>query len=365
MIGPANAYQPDYAVAPGTILAERLEAHDMSYADFARRCGRSPKLISEIVAGKAPVEPKTALQFEKVTGVAAHIWLGIETDYRLHRAQEAEAKQAEKSASWAKRFPVNVLAKRGVMDKPPSAAAAVSGLLAFFGVGSVEAWAVKYGAKSVNYRHSPSFKSDEYALATWRRLGEFEAERQTCAEFNAARFKQSLRDIRALTMEPLNEAIRKAGEHCNESGVVLALIPPLPKTAISGAAWWLSSQKAVIALSARHKTDDHLWCTLFHEAAHILLHSKKVVFIDSKENGAEGNEAEANRWASNSLIPSEAWERFVEIGPQNVPTVRRFAEEQGIAPGIVVGRLQHERRLPWGHPLNKLKKRLEWKEGGS
>ena len=69
MIGPANAYQPDYAVAPGTILAERLEAHDMSYADFARRCGRSPKLISEIVAGKAPVEPETALQFEKVTGV--------------------------------------------------------------------------------------------------------------------------------------------------------------------------------------------------------------------------------------------------------------------------------------------------------
>ena len=97
MIGPANAYQPDYAVAPGTILAERLEAHDMSYADFARRCGRSPKLISEIVAGKAPVEPETALQFEKVTGVAAHIWLGLEADYKLHRAQEAERKQAAKS----------------------------------------------------------------------------------------------------------------------------------------------------------------------------------------------------------------------------------------------------------------------------
>ena len=365
MIGPANAYQPDYAVAPGTILAERLEAHDMSYADFARRCGRSPKLISEIVAGKAPVEPQTALQFEKVTGVAAHIWLGIETDYRLNRAQEAEAEQAEKSTEWAKRFPLKDLVKRGVMEKPSSTSASVSGLLAFFGVGSVEAWAVKYGAKSVNYRHSPSFESDECALATWRRLGEFEAERQTCAEFNAARFKQSLGEIRAFTREPFSEAIRRAGERCNESGVVLALIPPLPKTAISGAAWWLSSQKALIALSVRHKTDDHLWYTLFHEAAHILLHSKKEVFIDAKENGAEAHEAEANRWAVDFLIPSGVWERFVEIGPNNVPTVRRFAEEQGIAPGIVVGRLQHERRLPWGHPLNKLKKRLEWTKTGS
>lgn len=359
MIGPANAYQPDYAVAPGTILAERLEAHDMSYADFARRCGRSPKLISEIVAGKAPVEPETALQFEKVTGVAAHIWLGLESDYKLHRAQEAEAEQAVKSTSWAKRFPVNALVKRGVMDKPSSAAAKVPGLLAFFGVGSVEAWAVKYGASSVNYRHSPSFESDECALATWRRLSELEAERQTCAEFNAARFKQSLREIRTLTRGPFKEAVRKAGERCNESGVVLALIPPLPKAAISGAAWWLSSQKAVVALSARHKTDDHLWYTLFHEAAHILLHSKKDVFIDSKENGAEAHEAEANRWAADFLIPNKAWEWFIEAGPKNAQIVSRFAEEQDIAPGIVVGRLQHEGRLPWGHPLNRLKRRLE------
>lgn len=365
MIGPAHAHQPDYAIAPGTILAERLEAHDMSYADFARRCGRSPKLISEIVAGKAPVEPQTALQFEKVTGVAAHIWLGLESDYRLHRAQEAERRKAAKSASWAKRFPVNALVKRGVMDKPSSPAAAVSGLLAFFGVGSVEAWAVKYGAESVNYRHSPGFKSDECALATWRRLSELEAERQTCAGFNAARFKRSLGAIRALTREPFGDAIRRAGERCNESGVVLALIPPLPKAAISGAAWWLSSRKAVIALSARHKTDDHLWFTLFHEAAHILLHGKREVFIDSKENGADEREAEANRWTADFLIPDEAWEIFVEAGPKSVRSVSRFAEEQGIAPGVVVGRLQHEGRLPWGNPLNRLKRRLVWTADGS
>ena len=204
-------------------------------------------------------------------------------------------------------------------------------------------------------------ESDECALATWRRLGELEAERQTCADFNAARFKKSLGEIRALTREPFGEAIRRAGERCNESGVVLALIPPLPRAAISGAAWWLSSRKAVIALSARHKTDDHLWYTLFHEAAHILLHSKKDVFIDSKENGSDGREAEANRWAADFLIPSEAWELFVEAGPKSVRTVSRFAQEQGIAPGIVVGRLQHEGRLPWGHPLGRLKKRLlEW-----
>ena len=63
-----NQYRPDYAVAPGWVLAERLEAQGISRAEFARRCDRSAKLISEIIAGKAPIEPKTALQFEKSAG---------------------------------------------------------------------------------------------------------------------------------------------------------------------------------------------------------------------------------------------------------------------------------------------------------
>ena len=79
-------FSPDYAVPPGWVLRERLEVEGISHADFARRCGRSPKLISEIISGKARLEPGTALQFERVTGVHAGIWLGIESDYRLHLA---------------------------------------------------------------------------------------------------------------------------------------------------------------------------------------------------------------------------------------------------------------------------------------
>ena len=86
-----NQYQPDYAVPPGWIIEERLATQGISHAEFARRCGRSPKLISEIIAGKAPLAPKTALQFEKVLGLDASIWLGIEADYRLHRERQAEA----------------------------------------------------------------------------------------------------------------------------------------------------------------------------------------------------------------------------------------------------------------------------------
>ncbi|MYF10489.1 MAG: helix-turn-helix domain-containing protein, partial [Gammaproteobacteria bacterium] len=67
----SNQYQPDYTVPTGWVIEERLAAQGLSHAELARRCGRSPKLISEIIAGKAPVEPKTALQLERVLGIDA------------------------------------------------------------------------------------------------------------------------------------------------------------------------------------------------------------------------------------------------------------------------------------------------------
>ena len=85
-----NQYRPDYAVPPGWVLEERLEVQGISQAEFARLCGCSPKLISEIVSGKAPLEPETARQFEKVLGVDASLWLGLEDAYKPHRPQEAE-----------------------------------------------------------------------------------------------------------------------------------------------------------------------------------------------------------------------------------------------------------------------------------
>jgi addiction module HigA family antidote len=289
----------------------------ISHAEFARRCGRSAKLISEIIAGKAPLEPETALQFEKVLGVDASIWLGIETDYQLHQARQAEAEEASRSVEWVKSFPVRELVNRGIIEKPASDADAVSKLLRFFGVGSPEAWRMKYSLANVAYRHSSSCKSDQAALAAWLRLGELEAERQECADYKEAHFKQALKEIRGLTRAPIEEALARAKPLCNQSGVALALVKRLPKTALSGAAWWLSPRKAVILLSERHKSDDHLWLSLFHEAAHILLHSKKIVFVDGANDKIDGLEEEANEWASNMLVPRHQWERFVATRPRS------------------------------------------------
>ena len=357
MAAAPNRYEPDYAVPPGHVLKERLDAQGMTPAEFARRCGRSAKLISEIVAGKAPIEPRTALQFEKVLGVDAGIWLGIEKDYRLQKTRAAAAEESAAAGAWSRSFPLRELARRGI--KPATDEDTVSALLSFFGVASVDAWHVKYGAKNVAYRHSPSFESDSFALAAWLRLAEIDAAGQRCADYRPSAFRAALREMRRLTRTPVPKSLEEARRLCNRAGVTLSLVKPLPRTRLSGAAWWPSARRPAIALSARHKTDDHLWFSLFHEAAHILLHGKRNVFVDGAAGNDNDEEAEANDWAADFLLPRAAWRRFVDGGSYNRTTVLRFAEEQEIAPGIVVGGLQHAGHLPWNR-LNTLKVRLQW-----
>jgi len=359
MAATTNRFQPDYAVSPGWVLKERLEVNEISQAEFARRCGRSPKLISEIIAGKAPVEAETALQFEKVLGVDAGIWLGLEKDYQLHQMREAEAREAEASSDWARSFPVNELVKRGVIRRVKSDGEKVTELLSFFRVASKEVWQARYKAVAVAYRHSPSFSSDEFALAAWLRLVEIEAETQTNEEYDRSTFMRVLKSVRQLTRAELPQALVDARHFCSEAGVALVWVKQLPKARLNGAAMWLSPRKPLIALSGRHGSDDQIWFSLFHEAAHILLHSKKSVYVDGDTNGDEGDEAEANKWAANFLIPQSAWQRFLDTDAyRSEDAIRSFAAEQEIAPGIVVGRLQHEERLAWGSRLNRLKAKV-------
>ena len=233
MVATTNRFQPDYAVPPGWVLAERLEVNDISQAEFARRCGRSPKLISEIIAGKAPVEAETALQFEKVLGVDAGIWLGLEKDYRLHQMRLAEAREAEASADWARGFPVNELVKRGVIRRASSAGEKVTELLTFFGVASIEALTVRNETVVVAYRHSPSFESNSFALAAWLRLAELEAEEQALKNYDRTAFMEALKQVRQMTRTAMPKALVEARHLCSEAGVALVWVGEMafpPKT---------------------------------------------------------------------------------------------------------------------------------------
>ena len=121
----------------------------------------------------------------------------------------------------------------------------------------------------------------------------------------------------------------------------------------------MTRQKALIQLSLRYKTNDHLWFSFFHEAAHVLRHRVRHVFIDSDDRAWSDEEDEADEFARDILIPPARWGAFIATRPRSRAAVEGFARTVAIAPGIVVGRLQHEKVIPHKN-LNGLKVRLQW-----
>ena len=112
-------------------------------------------------------------------------------------------------------------------------------------------------------------------------------------------------------------------------------------------------------LSFRYLTDDHFWFTFFHESGHLLLHNKRL-FLEGAETPDTAEELEANEFAARTLVPLSFYSEMLSLPTANLEVIR-FARRTGVSPGIIVGQLQHEGRLPrnW---LNGLKRRYRWED---
>lgn len=355
-----HAFKPDYVFPPGETLLETIEALGLTQKELAARMGRPDKTINEIIKGITKITPETALELEKVTGVPASFWNSAESNYRAHLARVEDEERQREEVGWIKRFSYTQMVSLGLVEKLEDKAARVGQLLRFFGVATPTQWESTYGGLCGAARESNHHKSDLGDLSAWLRTGEIMAQRIECQPYDRDGFLANLQKIRSLTARDPAEAWPEVRSLCAEVGVAVVLVPELPMTHVYGFTRWLTPEKAIIQLSLRYKTDDSLWFTFFHEAAHILLHGKRDIFVEYR--GVDNpKEHEANRWAAEFLIPQTAWKEFLTTLPAkpSPASIKGFAQKQGIAPSIVLGRLQHvEKKVP-ASSFNNLKHKVE------
>lgn len=358
MAAEQTTWERDWTVVPGEVLVEALEERGMSQSELARRMGRPTKTINEIANGKAAITPETAIQLELTLGISAAFWNNLEASHRAQLARERAEKELATHASWAASFPIKDLVKNKLIAPGETKASKVAALLRFFQVSTPEAWEKNWTASAAAYRRSPAFEASPFASAAWLRWGEIIAAGLETEPFDPDRFRAVLGEIREMTRRDFSITRPRVEELCASAGVALVITPEFARTHISGAARWLTSDKAIIQLSLRHKTDDQFWFSFFHESRHIL-DQKKADHLDSDPSGVDRsgdeNETEADRFARDTLIPPESYACFVDAGDFSEEAIRAFAKEQNIAAGIVVGRLQRDQHLDRSH-FRSLKK---------
>lgn len=78
------------AFHPGEFLLEEVEARNMAKKEVAAQLNILPNHLSELFAGKRNISAKLAVRLEKVLGISANYWIGLQTDYDLQIAREQE-----------------------------------------------------------------------------------------------------------------------------------------------------------------------------------------------------------------------------------------------------------------------------------
>jgi HTH-type transcriptional regulator / antitoxin HigA len=362
----ATVLQATAVPHPGEVVADYLEFQGWAQRDLARRTGLTPKTISEICNGKAPITAPTALALEKVLQRPAHFWLNLQRQFDEAEARHHELAKSVQWIDWARKFPLKEMQKLRFLKAGRSE---VDALLNFLGVSSPESWNAVWSASAVAYRQTRKFTTSVESISAWVRETELVAAEIQTADFNEQVLRSSIEELRRLTRTRADQVLGSIQKTCAAAGVAVVLVPELPHCRISGCARWLSDKKALIGLTLRYKTDDQLWFTFFHELGHVLLHRKKKSFVLDNAAGdlsdkvvdpeMQQYEGEANQFADDTLIPPAALGEFVRKNVFTSEDIHDFAEAVGVGPGIVVGRLQHEGLLA-RHQGNALKQKLNW-----
>lgn len=206
------------------------------------------------------------------------------------------------------------------------------------------------------YRRSSHVRAakgmDEFALNAWTARVRVVA--KSCAvrrPFLRRAFEpDQLRGL--LQLSRLEEGPRLAKEWLSDRGVAMVVESHLSRTRLDGAAMVAPDGTPIVALTLRYDRLDNFWFTLLHECAHVLRHlthgagSGVTEFYDDLEveDNSDPRESEADAFARESLVPTERWDASAVRFAPSVDAAVMLADELGVSPSLVAGRVRHEKR---------------------
>jgi len=350
-------YKPDKAIHPGYTISRSLQREGMTQKSLSERTGLTEKHISKVINGEASITVETGLLLENALGGTASFWINLEKNYQETQARLERRSLLKKDLSILSDYPYAEIARCGYVVQTNNREKRVENLWKFFGVNSLQS---VEQTEPVAYRKRGGASLKKGAIAAWLRCGELEAKKSEISLFSEEKLKESLNELRSLTIKDPKFFSVRAREILLNAGVALVYIPHFSGTGVSGAVRWIGDNP-VVQLSIFGKYADMLWFNLFHEIGHLVLHGKKEKFIEFDDTNlslVQEKEEEANEFAGNAFIPREKYTAFIQNGEFTKRSVAQFAKELSIHPGVVEGRLGHDNIISWKQPLG-FKQRLK------
>lgn len=348
-----DALLSDWASPPGATIASLIKKNGIELPQLGEAIGIGREDVERLLAGSLVIDSLMAQELSAALGGSVGFWLKRESDYReaLVKSCEVEPK------NWIKQFPLREMKQWGWITETSDD---FNELLNFFGVTSPRSWHGKYKDQIGDYAFRRAQGAARIGLVTsWLRHSEQLGERIACKFWDAKEFRRILNECKPLSYErDPSLFIPRLQSLCAGAGVAVVFARSPSGSGISGATRFVTPEKALLCLSLRHLSDDHLWFTFFHEAGHLLLHKSATAHLEGDSSSSEQQEREANQFAREVLVPNEFRANLIAAKNSRYE-IARLAKRLRISPGILVGQLQKDGLIPFSR-MNNMKRRYKW-----
>lgn len=352
--------KPDWVSPPGHTIISLLEQNELTFEDFAERIGRTKSIAQKLLDGKHTIDVEMARRLSDVFGASESFWMAREHDYRAS-IEPPEKISVNSFEDLINTLPLADMRKFGWIKKAKTRDDKITESMEFFGVSSLAQWQGRYenAFRGAAYRRATAYASCEIATTAWLRQGEIETQEDVVDEWSPEKLKQELEGFRKLTWyKSPSLFLPKLKEGFARAGVKFAIVRAPKGCTASGAVRILADDTPHIQLSFRYLSDDQFWFSLFHEIGHLLLHFEKMPILENSDLKEDECEDEANQFASQVIVPMMHQEELLGMVASK-QLIINFAKRVGVAPGLIVGQLQHARIIGYNQ-MQHLKRRYRW-----
>ncbi|MFA6183592.1 MAG: ImmA/IrrE family metallo-endopeptidase [Parcubacteria group bacterium] len=318
---------PESLPDPIDAILFRMEQQNLKPSDLVPYIGSRSK-VSEILSRKRQLTLSMIRALEAGLGIPAKVLL-----------KEADEFRNTENIVW-NRFPLKEMIRRGYLEKLSTISDIKTVMENFFApVGSPAC--LSGMLRKTNYRSTRPM--DKHALVVWSTI----VVRKASKIKNVSPFKSELINL-TFMQELAKLSIRENGpvaarNFLKKYGIILIIEPHFTQTYLDGATILTNKNKPIIGLTIRHNRLDNFWFTLMHELAHIALHYNQGsdFFYDDLDNtDINITEDEADKLASEALVPEGRWEVSPASLMPNSMAAKSLARELGIHIAIVAGKMR-------------------------
>lgn len=213
------------AIPPGMTIKEVLENRYMTQKELASRMDMSEKHISKLINGEVPLTQDVALRLERVFGVDASFWNGLEAGYREKILKVEYENSIDEEINFAKPFGYAKLARLGIVPETKKKAEQVNNLQKFFEVASLKTVADEMVMPLVYENIKDMDKAKQSAIYTLVQIIKGESRFVEVNPYDCELLKAFIPQIKELSQESLTLAKEPLKDMLAASGVIIVYLP--------------------------------------------------------------------------------------------------------------------------------------------